>query len=161
MNVFHHFRDEVIRALGQLAEAGRIPAGLDLARVTVEPPREEGHGDLSTNAAMVLSKAADLKPRALAELLAERLRAVASISEVVVAGPGFINLRVKETFWQARIADVLKAGTAYGSSTLGAGVRVNVEYVSANPTGPLHLAHARAPSSAMRWRRCWPRSALP
>jgi arginyl-tRNA synthetase len=143
MNVFHHFRDEVIRALGPLAEAGRIPAGLDLARVTVEPPREEGHGDLSTNAAMVLSKAANLKPRALAELLAEQLRAVASISEVAVAGPGFINLRVKETFWQARIADVLKAGTAYGSSTVGAGVRVNVEYVSTNPTGPLHLAHAR------------------
>jgi arginyl-tRNA synthetase len=143
MNVFQHFRDEVIRALGQLAEAGRIPAGLDLARVTVEPPREESHGDLSTNAAMVLSKAADLKPRALAELLAERLRVVASISEVAVAGPGFINLRVKEAFWQARIADVLRAGTTFGSSSVGAGVRVNVEYVSTNPTGPLHLAHAR------------------
>ena len=143
MNVFRHFRDEVVRALDQLAEAGQIPAGLDVARVTVEPPREESHGDLSTNAALVLGKAANLKPRALAELLAERLRALASVSEVAVAGPGFINFRVKEVFWQARLADVLKAGTAYGSSTVGAGVRVNVEYVSANPTGPLHLAHAR------------------
>ncbi len=86
---------------------------------------------------------ASLKPRALAELLAERLRALASVSEVAIAGPGFINFRVKEAFWQARIADVLQAGTAYGSSTVGAGVRVNVEYVSANPTGPLHVAHAR------------------
>jgi len=143
MNIFRHFRDEIVRALDQLAEGGRIPAGLDFARVTVEPPRDESHGDLSTNAAMVLSKAANLKPRALAELLAERLRALAGVSEVTVAGPGFINFRVKEAFWQARIADVLKAGTAYGSSAIGAGVRVNVEYVSANPTGPLHLAHAR------------------
>jgi len=143
MNVFRHFREEIIRSLDRLAAAGRIPAGLDIDRVTVEPPREEGHGDLSTNAAMVLSKAAGMKPRALAELLAEQLRALADVGDVAVAGPGFINLRIKESFWQARIADVLKADTAYGSSTTGAGVRVNVEYVSANPTGPLHLAHAR------------------
>src|SRR5215470_785443 len=143
MNVLRHFREEVVRALTQLAAAGQIPAGLDVSRVTVEPPREEALGDLSTNAAMVLSKAANLKPRALAELLAERLRVVAGVTEVTVAGPGFINLRVEDAFWQARIADVLTAGTAYGASTIGAGMRVNVEYVSTNPTGPLHLAHAR------------------
>jgi len=143
MNVFRHFRDEILRSLDRLAAAGRIPAGLDVERVTVEPPRDEGHGDLSTNAAMVLSKAAGMKLRALAELLAEPLRTLADVSEVTVAGPGFINLRVRDSFWQARIADMVKAGTAYGDSTIGAGVRVNVEYVSANPTGPLHLAHAR------------------
>jgi arginyl-tRNA synthetase len=143
MNVFRHFRDEIIRALDRLAATGRIPAGLDVERVTVEPPREEGHGDLSTNAAMVLSKAAGLKPRALAELLAEPLRVLSEVSDVAVAGPGFINVRVKDSFWQVRVADVLKSGRAYGSSSIGAGVRVNVEYVSANPTGPLHLAHAR------------------
>jgi arginyl-tRNA synthetase len=143
MNVFRHFREEIVRALDRLAATGTIPAGLDVDRVTVEPPREDGHGDLSTNAAMVLSRAAGMKPRALAEILAEQLRALANVSGVTVAGPGFINLRVEDSFWQARIADVLTAGTAYGSSDIGAGVRANVEYVSANPTGPLHLAHAR------------------
>jgi len=144
MNVFRHFREEIVRALDRLAATGTIPAGLDVSRVTVEPPpREDGHGDLSTNAAMVLSRAAGMKPRALAENLAEQLRALANVSDVTVAGPGFINLRVEDSFWQARIADVLTAGTAYGSSDIGAGVRANVEYVSANPTGPLHLAHAR------------------
>jgi arginyl-tRNA synthetase len=92
---------------------------------------------------MVLSKAAGVKPRDLAELLVQRLRHIGSVTEVNVAGPGFINLRLADSFWQARIADVLSAGTDYGSSDLGNGARVNVEYVSANPTGPLHVAHAR------------------
>jgi arginyl-tRNA synthetase len=143
MNLFRHFRDEVVGAVNALAAAGKIPAGIDLGRVTVEPPREAGHGDLSTNAALVLAKAADLKPRDLAEMLAERLRRIESVSEVTIAGPGFINLRLADSFWQARIADVLAAGTGYGSSRLGDGARVNVEYVSTNPTGPLHVAHAR------------------
>jgi arginyl-tRNA synthetase len=143
MNLFRHFRDEVVGAVNGLAAAGKLPAGLDLGRVAVEPPREAGHGDLSTNAAMVLGKAAGLKPRDLAEMLAERLRRIGSVTEVTVAGPGFINVRLADSFWQARIADVLAAGTEYGSSRLGNGARVNVEYVSANPTGPLHLAHAR------------------
>jgi len=143
MNLYRHFRDEVVRAVDALVAAGTLPAGLDLARVTVEPPREEGHGDLSTNAAMVLSKAAGVKPRALAEMLSERLRRIESVTEVTVAGPGFVNLRLTDAIWQARIADILAAGAAYGSSPLGNGVKVNVEYVSANPTGPLHIAHAR------------------
>jgi len=143
MNLFRHFRDEIVRAIEHLASQGRVPAGLDLDRVTVEPPREEGHGDLSTNAAMVLSKSAGLKPRALADMLAERLRTVAAVTEVTVAGPGFVNFRVANSFWQRRIADILGAGTAYGSSSIGGGGKVNVEYVSANPTGPLHIAHAR------------------
>ncbi|MGE0117590.1 MAG: arginine--tRNA ligase [Dongiaceae bacterium] len=143
MNLFRHFRDSVVHALDALAAAGKIPADLDVSRVAVEPPREEGHGDLSTNAAMVLSKAAGVKPRDLAEMLAERLRRFDSVTEVAIAGPGFLNFRLADAFWQARLADVLQAGTSYGSSRLGDDVRVNVEYVSANPTGPLHLAHAR------------------
>jgi arginyl-tRNA synthetase len=143
MNLYRHFRDEVVGAVDELAAAGKLPAGLDMARVAVEPPREEGHGDLSTNAAMVLSRPAGLKPRDLAQMLAARLGRIGSVMETTVAGPGFINLRLAPSFWQARIADVLAAGTRYGSSTVGAGTRVNVEYVSANPTGPLHIAHAR------------------
>jgi arginyl-tRNA synthetase len=143
MNLFRYFRDEVVRAIQDLAAAGRIPPGLDLDRVAVEPPREQAHGDLSTNAAMVLSKGAGLKPREIAEMLAERLRRIESVTQVTVAGPGFLNFRLADAFWQARVADVLDAGIAYGSSMLGAGNRVNVEYVSTNPTGPLHLAHAR------------------
>jgi arginyl-tRNA synthetase len=143
MNLFRHFRDEVVRAVDALSAAGTLPKGLDLGRIAVEPPREEGHGDLSTNAAMVLSKAAGRKPRELAEMLSETLRRVGSVTEVTVAGPGFINLRLADRAWQDRIADILEAGPSYGSSRLGNGARVNVEYVSANPTGPLHVAHAR------------------
>jgi arginyl-tRNA synthetase len=143
MNLFRHFRDDVMGAVNALAAAGKIPPGLDLSRVTVEPPREAGHGDLSTNAAMVLGKAAGLKPRDLADMLAGRLREIGSVTEVTVAGPGFVNIRLADSFWQARIADVLAAGSGYGSSRFGNGARVNVEYASANPTGPLHLAHAR------------------
>src|SRR5690606_31031729 len=143
MNLFAYFREEIVRALDELTQAGELPADLDLGRITVEPPREASHGDVSTNAAMVLSKPAGRKPRELADLLVARLRAHRAVDEAEVAGPGFINLRLRPDFWQARLADILKAGTDYGSSTMGRGVRVNVEYVSANPTGPLHVAHAR------------------
>ena len=143
MNLFTHFRDEVVRLLESLVQAGTLPAGLDFSRVAVEPPRDPSHGDISTNAAMVLSKSAGLKPRDLAHLLIDRLRDHESVMSAVVAGPGFINLRLHPPFWHARLADVLRAGVDYGTSTMGGGERVNVEYVSANPTGPLHLAHAR------------------
>jgi arginyl-tRNA synthetase len=143
MNLFRYFREEVVRSVEQLAASGRLPAGLDVGRITVEPPREASHGDLSTNAAMVLSKPAGVPPRQLADLIAEQLRGHAAVTDVAVAGPGFINIRLADSFWQARIADILTAGPAYGASDLGAGRRVNVEYVSANPTGPLHVAHAR------------------
>jgi arginyl-tRNA synthetase len=143
MNLFRYFREEVVRSVEQLSASGRLPAGLDVARITVEPPRDASHGDLSTNAAMVLSKPAGLPPRQLAELLTEQLRGHAAVTDVAVAGPGFINIRLADSFWQARIADILRAGSAYGTSDLGANRKVNVEYVSANPTGPLHVAHAR------------------
>jgi len=143
MNVFTVFRERIIAELEGLMAAGQLASGLDLARVSVEPPREASHGDLSTNAAMVLAKPAAMNPRALAGLLAPRLAALPDVTEVEVAGPGFINLKVADRFWQARIADILAAGDGYGASTVGGGRAVNVEYVSANPTGPLHIAHAR------------------
>ncbi|MDG3443758.1 arginine--tRNA ligase [Nitrospirillum amazonense] len=143
MNVYKEFEALVRRALEALAADGGIPAGLDLSRVTVEPPREAAHGDISTNAAMVLAKPAGKPPRAIAEALAPHLRALPDVTEVTIAGPGFVNLRVAPSYWRARLADVLTAGVGFGASTIGNGTRVNVEYVSANPTGPLHAAHAR------------------
>ena len=143
MNVFRHYREQVVGLLTALAEQGQLPAGLDHSRVAVEPPREEGHGDLSTNAAMVLSKAAGKKPRDLAEMLAGAIKGLGDVTNVAVAGPGFINIHLASSFWQARIADILLAGKSYGASDIGGGHKVNVEYVSANPTGPLHVAHAR------------------
>ncbi|MEQ8228095.1 MAG: arginine--tRNA ligase [Rhodospirillales bacterium] len=144
MNLFQHFQAEVTRQIDALIRDGVLPEGLDTARISVEPPREAAHGDVTTNAAMVLAKPAKMKPRDIAEKLAERLAALDDVTETDVAGPGFINLRLADGFWHARLAEILKAGPAYGDSTFGANTgRVNVEYVSANPTGPLHVAHAR------------------
>lgn len=140
MNVFAHFQTVVTDALRQLPDA---PQDLDTSRVTVEPPRDPAHGDVATNAAMVVARAFGRKPRELAELLAERLRGEPDVASAEVAGPGFINLRLKDDFWRERLRDVLRAGRRYGESRLGAGQRVNVEYVSANPTGPLHVGHGR------------------
>jgi arginyl-tRNA synthetase len=139
MNLFSHFRDVVI---AELAAIG-LPAGIDTSRVAIEPPRDPAHGDIATNAAMVLAKPAGLAPRALAEKLVERLRARGEVTGAAVAGPGFINLRLADSFWHERLAEILQAGPAYGDSAIGAGKAVNVEYVSANPTGPLHVGHGR------------------
>src|SRR5262249_30100745 len=143
MNVFRYFRDEIEKSLKEMAAGGKLPAGLDLARFVVEPPRDPAHGDLSTNAAMVLAKPAGINPRSLAGEIAERLRRHPSVTEVTLAGPGFINVRVVDSFWHERVGDILRAGAAYGDSTVGQGISVNVEYVSANPTGPLHVGHGR------------------
>ncbi len=143
MNIFSHLSSVVKNTIESLAEAGKLPAGLDLARVAVEPPRDEAHGEVSTNAAMVLAKPAGLKPRDLAELLAGALDGQGDISAASVAGPGFVNLRLRESFWQTQVPAVLRAGTAYGDSAVGLGRKVNVEYVSANPTGPMHVGHGR------------------
>jgi arginyl-tRNA synthetase len=143
MNLFNAFAKDLRVILDNLAPAGALPTGLDTAKVTVEPPREAAHGDLSTNAALVLAKQAGRKPRDIAELLVEPLRAHPDVVQVDIAGPGFVNLRLSDDSWRRRIADILNAGIAYGASTIGEGVAVNVEYVSANPTGPLHAAHAR------------------
>jgi arginyl-tRNA synthetase len=143
MNLFDDMRAAVLAALGRMTAAGSLPAGLDMAAVAVEPPRDPGHGDMATNAAMVLAKPAGLAPRAIAEALAAALRADARIAAAEVAGPGFLNLRLALPVWQGLVRAVLTAGPDYGRSGLGTGRRVNVEFVSANPTGPMHVGHVR------------------
>ena len=143
MNIFRYFEDRVAAALQSLVREGILPVGIETSRVAVEPPRDPAHGDLSTNAAMVLAKPAGMKPRDLADALAAKLATIEAVTEVSVAGPGFINLRLSADFWLARIPEVLRAGPAYGASDMGAGEAVNVEYVSANPTGPMHVGHVR------------------
>src|SRR5262249_13187866 len=143
MNPYRHFIGEIEGALKSMQEAGELPEKLDFSAITAEPPRDPAHGDIATNAAMVLAKAARKKPRDIAEPLLARLKANPDIVEGAVAGPGFINLKLRDGFWLERLRDCLQAGVAYGDSQLGGGKKVNVEYVSANPTGPLHVAHAR------------------
>src|SRR5436190_3480861 len=126
-----------------LAGEGGWPAGIDFSRVVVEPPRDVSHGDMATNAAMVLAKEAGTKPRDLAEKIAEKLRADALIAAVDIAGPGFINLTLKPSAWVEELRSVLRDGAVYGMSAVGAAQKVNVEYVSANPTGPMHVGHCR------------------
>jgi arginyl-tRNA synthetase len=126
-----------------LASEGNWPAGIDFSRVVVEPPRDAAHGDMATNAAMVLAKEARAKPRELADRIAEKLRADDLITSVDVAGPGFINLTLKPSAWFEELRTVLREGEAYGNSAIGASEKVNVEYVSANPTGPMHVGHCR------------------
>ena len=135
-NIFAEMLDRVRRANDALVAAGILPAGIDLSRVTVEPPRDPAHGDMATNAAMVLAKDAGKKPRELAEAIAEKLRADDLVGKVEVAGPGFINLTLKPSAWIAALRNAVQLGARYGKSDLGRGVPVNVEYVSANPTGP-------------------------
>ncbi len=143
MNLFADIRTQVIADLNAMVEAGQLPAGLNFDNVTVEPPRDASHGDMATNAAMVLAKPAGLKPRDIADALAARLSADDRITAAEVAGPGFLNLRLSASLWQGVIASVLTSGTNFGRSTLGQSKKVNVEYVSANPTGPLHVGHTR------------------
>ena len=143
MNIFGHFEDEIRKVIADLAATGVLPQDIDTRRVSCEAPREESRGDLATNAAMILSKPAAMKPRDLAEIIAAKLVDITGIKSVEIAGPGFINMRLNPDQWQMRINDILAAKEAWGTSTIGKGSHVNVEYVSANPTGPLHAAHAR------------------
>src|ERR1700735_3670602 len=142
-HLFANVLARVHAVCGALAAEGGWPAGTDLSRVVVEPPRDAAHGDMATNAAMVLAKEARAKPRDLAEQIAARLRADDLIASVDIAGPGFINLTLKASVWPDVLRTVLRAGEAYGRSTVGAAEKVNVEYVSANPTGPMHVGHCR------------------
>ena len=133
----------VMLARVRAAAAPSVAANADLSRIVVEPPRDPTHGDMATNAAMVLAKDAGQKPRELAEKIAERLRADDLVAKVDVAGPGFINLALKPHVWGEALRAVLAAGEDYGRSDIGQGEKVNVEYVSANPTGPMHIGHCR------------------
>ncbi len=143
MNLFNDIRTLVIETLTAMQADGTLPGGLDLAAVAVEPPRDPAHGDMATNAAMVLAKPSGLPPRAIAEALALRLGADARIVLAEPAGPGFLNLRLADVVWQQVVAAALAEGADYGRSTLGQGAKVNVEFVSANPTGPMHVGHVR------------------
>jgi arginyl-tRNA synthetase len=143
MNLFDDIRAAVLTALEAMQTAGKLPADLDFANVAVEPPRDAAHGDMATNAAMVLAKPAKMKPRDIADALAVHLVSDARIESAEVAGPGFLNMRLAVTLWQDVFAAVLEQGTGFGRSDMGQGKKVNVEYVSANPTGPLHVGHTR------------------
>lgn len=143
MTLFRRFSDHIASALDAIAARDAIPAGLDRRAISVEPPRDPAHGDVATNAAMVLSKPAGMNPRALAELLAAELVSVAEVEEASVAGPGFINLRVAAGSWRAELAAIHGDGDDYGRSKMGEDRCVNIEYVSANPTGPMHVGHCR------------------
>lgn len=143
MNLFKDFQQLVLAELQKLTAEGQLPAGLDLGRVTVEPPRDSSHGDMATNAAMVLAKPAGRKPRDLAALLAERLEKAEGVSAIEIAGPGFINLRLNSSIWYDQLRGILREGERFGDSDMGQNQKANVEYVSANPTGPLTVGHAR------------------
>ena len=143
MNIFADIRTSVIETLDALVAEGVLPSGLSWGNVAVEPPRDAAHGDMATNAAMVLAKPAGKKPRDIADVLAARLEDDPRIATAEVAGPGFLNLRLVPETWHDVVAEVIDAGQSYGHSGMGAGVKVNVEYVSANPTGPLHVGHTR------------------
>ena len=143
MNLFSDIRTLVITCLDAMVRDAALPEGLDFANVAVEPPRDAAHGDMATNAAMVLAKPAGLKPREIAEALAAHLLEDPRIAAAEVAGPGFLNLRLAPSVWQGIIATALAQGTDFGRSDMGQNQRVNVEFVSANPTGPMHVGHTR------------------
>ncbi len=143
MNVFNEFSQFLKDEVEVLVRAGTLPTGTDTSRLGVEPPRDPEHGDMATNAAMMLAKAASMPPRDIAALIVERFAAHEHIASAEIAGPGFVNLRLTDDFWRAHLTTVLTAGENYGASDIGGGQSINIEFVSANPTGPLHVGHAR------------------
>jgi len=143
MNIFNEFEQKIKELLQQSDIKSKDGSPLDLSRMSIEAPRDPSHGDLATNAAMVLSKSVGCNPRALAERIATLLETDKDIESVNVAGPGFINLRLTDGFWRNVLKTIIKSGSSFGRSELGLGKKVNVEYVSANPTGPMHVGHCR------------------
>ena len=143
MNIFNLYKDRILGIVNDLVKASALPQGLDLSKVAAEPPRDAAHGDIATNVAMVLSKPVGKNPREIAALLTEPLKKLQGVTEVSIAGPGFINLRLVGSTWANTLRHVLTIGTKFGDGDVGQGAAVNVEYVSANPTGPMHVGHAR------------------
>ena len=143
MNLFTDFESRIKNVLENIDIVREKRGEVDFARVGVEPPRDPSHGDVATNAAMVLAKPLGSNPRALAELIVAELKKDPEIADVSVAGPGFINVRLSVDYWQKVLATIIAEGGEFGRATLGAGKSVNVEYVSANPTGPMHVGHCR------------------
>jgi arginyl-tRNA synthetase len=143
MNIYAQFRKKIEAQINALTAAGTLPEGLNTGRITLEPPRDASHGDIATNAAMVLAKPAGMKPRDLAALIVEGLAGDDDVTSADIAGPGFINITVAPVLLQAVVERVLTRPDDYGQSPVGGGQKVNVEYVSANPTGPMHVGHCR------------------
>ena len=143
MNIFKYIRNNVVQCVEELAREGRLPHAPDTSRVVAEPPRDAAHGDAATNAAMVLASQVGMKPRDFAALLVEKLQGGDIIESVEIAGPGFVNMRLSKSFWYSRLKEILETGAAFGESDAGKGKRINVEFVSANPTGPMHVGHGR------------------
>jgi arginyl-tRNA synthetase len=143
MNIYAHVEQRIHAAFEALKAAGELPADLEIAGIDATPPRDASHGDVASNAALVLAKAARMKPREIADRLAMRLRAEPGVSKVEVAGPGFLNLSFAPALWHGIVRAILQAGPKFGRCALGKGERINVEYVSANPTGPMHVGHCR------------------
>jgi arginyl-tRNA synthetase len=143
MNFFHSYRDKIIKVLEELVQRGLLPEGLSFEKITTEPPRDPTHGDLSTNAAMILARLANKNPRELGQLIGEDLKNLPFVEDVSVAGPGFINIKLSPEFWYQELLTILKKKTDYGSSSIGLGEKINLEYVSVNPTGPMHAGHGR------------------
>lgn len=143
MNLFTHVREILIDILHDLSTQGILPADTDFSQITVEPPKDSRHGDMATNAAMVLSKSVETKPRELAKIISESLSQNEIVLSVDIAGPGFINISLSEACWHSLLSSVLLNGINFGRSNIGSSKKVNVEFVSANPTGPLHVGHTR------------------
>ena len=143
MNLFTHVREILIDILHDLSTQGILPADTDFSQITVEPPKDSRHGDMATNAAMVLSKSVETKPRELAAIISESLSQNEIVLSVDIAGPGFINISLSEACWHSLLSSVLLNGINFGRSNIGSSKKVNVEFVSANPTGPLHVGHTR------------------
>ena len=143
MNLFTHVREILIEVLKELTAQSVLPIDTDFSNITVEPPKDSRHGDMSTNAAMVLSKSVEVKPRELAQIISEALSPKEIISSVDIAGPGFINITLSNFSWHGLLSAVLMSGVNFGKSGMGSSQKVNVEFVSANPTGPLHVGHTR------------------
>jgi arginyl-tRNA synthetase len=141
--LYTRFAAHIDDILSALESEGQLAPGIDRGAVAVEPPRDASHGDLATNAAMVLAKRAGTNPRSLAGLIVPKLAALDEVESAEAAGPGFINIRLKPSVWQDELRAILSAADNYGRSAFGGGARVNVEYVSANPTGPMHMGHCR------------------
>ena len=143
MNLFTHVREILIEVLKELSAQSVLPIDTDFSNITVEPPKDSRHGDMSTNAAMVLSKSVEVKPRELAQIISEALSPKEIISSVDIAGPGFININLSNSSWHGLLSTILMSGVNFGKSGMGSSQKVNVEFVSANPTGPLHVGHTR------------------
>jgi arginyl-tRNA synthetase len=143
MNIFNEFEKDIKAVIAELANDGALPSGMDVSKLTVESPRDASHGDLATNAAMVLSKQAKMNPRQLADILAPTIESIHGVESAEIAGPGFINIRLNGICYLNLLKQILNDGVSFGASNMGSQIPVNVEYVSANPTGPLTVGHAR------------------